>query len=295
MPPMSGKPTDQRGASPVAAPQIFDAQRVALRQERAARRRAKQHTPQFLLARIAEDIADRLLMINRRFETALLIAPDGFEAILQPLIHSEKRPQNLTTCPLQKLGPTLRQESGFDLVICVMAHHNENNPQGLLGALKTHMVDDGHIMTVCLGGDSFNQLRQSIYAADQSHFGGVTARFHPVMDIKKNVQLLAHCGFSLTMGDRDRVTVRYKKLSTLINDIRDLGESYALMVKPSSQTSRKYWSVAEQIYKTEYSENERLIADFDVLWASGWTPHHSQQKPLKPGSGKVHFSEIFKP
>jgi len=58
MPPMSGKPTDQPGASPVAAPQIFDAKRVALRQERAARRRAHHHEPQFLLARIAEDIAE---------------------------------------------------------------------------------------------------------------------------------------------------------------------------------------------------------------------------------------------
>jgi len=292
---MSGKPTDQSGASPVAAPQIFDAKRVALRQERAARRRAHHHEPQFLLARIAEDIAERLLMINRQFEKALLIAPDDFEGILQPYIHPEKHPQSLITSPLQKLGPTLREHSGFDLIISVMAHHNENDPQGLFKALKTHMVDDGHIMTVCLGGDSFSQLRQSLYAADQSQFGGVASRFHPVMDIKKNAQLLAHCGFSLTMGDRDRLTVHYKQLSTLIDDIRDLGESYALTAKPSSHTSREYWKKAAQIYRAEHSENERLIAHFDILWASGWTPHHSQQKPLKPGSSQVHISEIFKP
>ncbi len=233
-------------------------------------------------------------MINRRFKTALIICPDGFAALLKPNLHPDKQPQRLISCALQQLGPTLRQHSPFDLVISVMSHHNENNPQGLLSALKAHMVDDGHIMTVCLGGDSFSHLRQSLYMADQSHFGGVVSRFHPVMDIQRNVQLLAHCGFNLTMGDRDRLTVHYKKLTTLIDDLRDLGESYALNIVPPRRTTREYWDIAAQVYKEKFSENDRLTAHFDILWASGWTPHDSQQKPLKPGSGKVHFSEIFK-
>jgi len=53
----------------------FDSARRAQLQDRAARRRARLDSPQFIFERIAQDMADRLLMINRRFQNALLIAP----------------------------------------------------------------------------------------------------------------------------------------------------------------------------------------------------------------------------
>lgn len=295
MPLMSTKPIDPLRASPAAAPLIFSPKRIALNHKRAARRRARQSQPQFLLARMAEDIAERLLMINRRFQNALIICPEDFETILQPFLAPDKKPAQITTCTLQVLGPTLKQGRGFDLVIIVMSHHVENDPQGLFRALKGYMVDDGHLMSVCIGGESLSQLRHSLYGADQTLFGGVTPRMHPLISLQQNVQLLASSGFNLTTGDRDRLAVQYKDFATLISDIRDLGEGYALAMTPARRVSRQYWDDVKEIYRREFSDNNRFTAHFDILWASGWTPHHSQQKPLKPGSGKVHMSDIFKP
>jgi len=290
---MSGKPIDPQRASPVAAPQIFSPKRIALNQKRAARRRGRLKQPQFIFSRIAEDIADRLLMINRRFEKTLLICPHDFELGLFPILHPDKTPNHVTTCRLQNLGPILKQDRDFDLIIMVMSHHSDNNPQGLLRTLKTYMVDDGHIMTVCMGGESLSHLRQSLYSADQAIFGGVVPRVHPMITLQQNVQLLASSGFNLTTGDRDRLTVQYKKLATLISDIRDLGEGYALALKPPKRLNRQYWDKLKEHYMREFADNSHYIAHYDILWASGWTPHHSQQKPLKPGSGKTHIGDVF--
>jgi hypothetical protein len=30
-----------------------------------------------------------------------------------------------------------------------------------------------------------------------------------------------------------------------------------------------------------------------VLWISGWAPHASQQKPLKPGSAKMRLADAL--
>lgn len=293
---MSEKPTIQTSASPVATPQVgmqtFDATRQQVLQLRAAKRRKRLSKPQFIFDRIAADIAERLLMINRRFENALLIAPDGFEPLLRSYLHQDKTPKTLIATALSQLGPTLKATSEFDLIILCLSHHNENNPAGLLNALKDQMVDDGHIMTVCLGGNSLSALRVSLYEADQTFFGGIAARIHPKMELQTNVQLLNHCGYKLTVGDRDRVNVSYKKLSTLIGDLRDMGETYALNSKRISNTTREFWQHVETNLKLE---NERINIEYDILWASGWTPHHSQQKPLKPGSAKHHLSEAFKP
>ena len=50
-----------------------------------------------------------------------------------------------------------------------------------------------------------------------------------------------------------------------------------------------------QIYAEHFSDADgRLRATFDVIWLSGWAPHESQQKPLRPGSAKASLAEAVK-
>ena len=37
----------------------------------------------------------------------------------------------------------------------------------------------------------------------------------------------------------------------------------------------------------------RLRASFEILWLSGWVPHESQQKPLKPGSAAQRLADAL--
>jgi hypothetical protein len=34
-------------------------------------------------------------------------------------------------------------------------------------------------------------------------------------------------------------------------------------------------------------------ATFDVAWLSGWAPHESQQKPLRPGSATTRLADAL--
>ena len=36
------------------------------------------------------------------------------------------------------------------------------------------------------------------------------------------------------------------------------------------------------------------ITSFDIIWLSGWTPHESQPKPLRPGSAKASLEAAVK-
>ena len=277
-------------ASHAATPQIFCKDKRQLAHLRASRRRARLETPQFLFERTAQDMADRISMINRQFKSALLIAPDGFEARLNGYITADKKPQTWLSTALDQLGPSLKNQGKFDLVLVAFSHHNESDPVGLFKALKPFMVADAHILTVCLGGDSLSELRQAFYAVDQDHFSGVIPRIHPMIAIQENVRILAASGFNLTSGDRDHVTVNYRKLSTLVSDLRDMGETYKLTAKQVVRTTRSFWNdVEDKLRNTE----GKIPMTYDLIWACGWTPHESQQKPLKPGSAKTHLSKAF--
>ena len=37
----------------------------------------------------------------------------------------------------------------------------------------------------------------------------------------------------------------------------------------------------------------RLRATFEIAWLSGWAPHESQQKPLKPGSAAQRLADAL--
>ena len=50
-----------------------------------------------------------------------------------------------------------------------------------------------------------------------------------------------------------------------------------------------------QIYSERFADADgRIRATFDIVWLSGWAPHESQQKPLKPGSAKVSLEAAVK-
>ncbi len=38
----------------------------------------------------------------------------------------------------------------------------------------------------------------------------------------------------------------------------------------------------------------RIRATIEVAWATAWSPHESQQKPLKPGSAKFRLADALK-
>jgi hypothetical protein len=50
-----------------------------------------------------------------------------------------------------------------------------------------------------------------------------------------------------------------------------------------------------QIYAERFADPDgRIRATFDVIWLSGWAPHESQPKPLRPGSAKASLEAAVK-
>jgi hypothetical protein len=79
----------------------------------------------------------------------------------------------------------------------------------------------------------------------------------------------------------------------LLADLRSMGETSALNERTKPLT-RAMLSRLIDIYAQRFSDPDgRVFASFDLLTATGWAPHESQQKPLKPGSAKQRLSEAL--
>ena len=271
-----------------AAPILFDRALLRMRQSRALR----VGPATFLLDRVAEDMEERLHAVLRDFADAADIWTPG-TVLRKP---SRERFKSVTQISLELAQETLpfRPES-LDLVVSGLAFQFVNDLPGVLAQIRRALKPDGLLLAAMIGGDTLIELRQSFASAEAECEGGVSPRVAPFADLRDVGSLLQRAGFALPVTDVDRIVARYDSAFALMQDLRRMGATNILLERRRTPTRRATMLRMAQIYGERFSDPDgRVRATFDVIWLSGWTPHESQQKPLKPGSAKASLAEAVK-
>jgi hypothetical protein len=106
--------------------------------------------------------------------------------------------------------------------------------------------------------------------------------------------LLQRAGFALPVVDTDRITVTYPDALTLMREIRDMGESNLVAERRKNVTRRATLLRAVARYADNFAGPDgRVPATFQILYLSGWSPHESQQRPLRPGSAATRLADAL--
>jgi SAM-dependent methyltransferase len=276
-------------AKPTAAPILFDRALLRMRRDRAA----QQGAATFLLDRVAEDMAERLHAVLREFSNAADIGTTG-DQVRTALT---KRVGELAHIhlPDSESEPLPLAPASIDLAVSALALQFVNDLPGVLAQIRRALKPDGLLLAAMIGGDTLTELRQSFAAAEAELEGGVSPRVAPLADLRDVGALLQRAGFALPVTDVDRVMVRYDDAFALMQDLRRMGATNVLVERRRTPTRRATLLRMAQIYGERFADPDgRIRATFDVIWLSGWSPHESQQQPLKPGSAKASLAEAVK-
>jgi len=287
--------------SPTASsPLIFERRLI-----RARRRRAASLGPAtFLLDRAADDLADRLAAVRRRFELALDLATPG-EAVRDALARLGSVGTIVTADATPPGRGALRhvvadeealpfRDAAFDLVVSVLALQFANDLPGVLVQIRRALKPDGLFLAALIGGETLTELRQSFAAAESEVEGGVSPRVAPFADVRELGALLQRAGFALPVADTDRLTVRYETPFALMHDLRRMGAANALIDRRRTPLRRATLLRMAEIYAERFSDADgRIRATFEIVWLSGWAPHPSQQQPLRPGSATARLADAL--
>ena len=263
-------------------PQIFDNRRRMAIRARAVNRGAEQS---FLLAAMADEIAERLAYVSRTFERALLIGP-------------------IAACPDRILGdqvPALTADimldeeavayppSSFDLVISAGTLDSVNDLPGALVQIRRVLKPDGLFLGTLFGAGSLQTLKSAILAADGAR---VQPHIHPQIDLRAISDLITRVGFALPVTDIDKLSVRYGDWRRLVSDLRDAGVSNALA--GSRNFNRTLPTALDSAWRAAAEADRRVNESFHFLQLSGWAPSSSQPKPAARGSGTVSLASVLK-
>jgi SAM-dependent methyltransferase len=274
-------------SDPTTAPKLFDRALLLARMDRA--RRAGPVT--FLLDRVVEDMADRLQAVTRGFSDVAEIGSPS-ELLRQPIAD---RFQSITRIDLDESEMLPLNPESLDLALSALVLQFVNDLPGVLAQIRRALRPDGLLLAAMVGGDTLTELRQSFAAAEAECEGGVSPRVAPFADLRDIGGLLQRAGLALPVTDVDRVVVRYDSAFALMADLRGMGATNTLVERRRLPTRRATMLRMAQIYSERFADPDgRLRATFDIIWLSGWAPHDSQPKPLRPGSAKASLEAAVK-
>jgi SAM-dependent methyltransferase len=281
-------------------PVIFD--RGLLRARRA--RAVALGPATFLLDRVADEMAERLSVVLRRFELAadlgtptdavrraLAGAAGTIVAVDAQATVGEQTGSLRVIADLEALP---FGEQTLDLAVSALALQFVNDVPGTLAQIRRALKPDGLFLAALIGGASLAELREAFAAAEAEIEGGASPRVAPFVDVRELGALLQRAGFALPVTDVDRIVVRYASPLELMHDLRRMGATNALIERRRTPLHRATLKRMLEIYGERFSDPDgRVRATFEMIWLSGWAPHPGQQKPLAPGSAKTRLADAL--
>jgi SAM-dependent methyltransferase len=289
-------------------PLVFDRQLLRARRARAA----GLGPSTFLVERVAQDLADRLATVLRRFERAVdlgtptdaarraLAASGKVGTVIAADALAPARSKPGSTAGDRALAVVADEEAlpfryaSLDLVVSALALQFVNDLPGTLIQIRRALQPDGLLLAALAGGDTLAELRQAFAEAEAEIENGVSPRVAPFADVRELGALLQRAGFALPVTDSERITVRYATPLALMHDLRRMGATNPLRERSRRPLKRATLARMMQVYAGRFSDPDgRIRATIEVVWLSGWAPHASQQQPLAPGSARRRLADAL--
>lgn len=283
--------------------QIFDRR---LQRRWLARHRAGIAAGDFLRRHVAEDLADRLSVVARRFEHGLVIGA-GATAAAPALAQSGKieritigepalelaQGHSSTAVMLDSEVLPFASES-FDLVVSLLDLQQVNDLPGALVQLRQILKPDGLLLASLVGGASFAELARAFAAAESEVLGGTSPHVAPMVDVRDLGQLLQRAGFALPVADLDRLSLTYASPVAMMRELRELGLGNALIARSRRPMRRGVLAALDNAYRREApGPGDRVSATVEILTATAWSPGPNQQQPLRPGSARARLADAL--
>jgi SAM-dependent methyltransferase len=269
---------------------IFNREHLHLHQ----RRRQKDFKKfRFLHDFSEQQILERLDIITFNFQSIGLLGcffSDEFKDRLQ-----EKYPnsviQTLSIDDSNDIELLNTNQNTCDLILSSLELHKINDLPGLLIQMRKNLKENGACLFSLFGGETLHQLREALMKAEIELYDGASPRVYPFADKQQIGSLLQRAGFSLPVVDSEIIPVSYISFFNLLGDLRGMIESNIIAARRKFFSSARFFYKAAEIYHLSYMEQDgRIPADFEMIFAIGWSPHASQQQPLRRGSAQASLA-----
>ncbi len=164
------------------------------------------------------------------------------------------------------------RDAAFAAISGLMTLHGVNDLPGALILMRRMLQPGGRLVAAFPAGFSLAPLRDALLTADMAAGGGVAARLGPTVDAAEAAGLLQRAGFQEPVADVETLTIRVRSLITLARDIRGMGDSGWLAVRPRGLMTPRRWAAAEAAFAAHADADGRVAVAVQILYLAGKAP-----------------------
>jgi len=275
-------------------PTIFDER---LRRRRRSKLGITRPGADFLVEHASLELSDRLQAINRTFGTIVCHgALNWSQTIATHAIATDIANVSSTKTGVVMDEATLPFAAGsLDAYASVLSLHAVNDLPGALAQIRRALKPDGLFVAAMFGGNTLTELRKCLADAELEIEGGLSPRIFPFADVRDMGSLLQRAGFALPVTDSEELFVNYRNPAKLLQDLREMAETNVLVERRKSFLKKAVLFRALELYAGRHTREDGTVrATFEIVYLTGWAPHESQQKPLRPGSARMNLADAIK-
>ncbi len=203
-------------------------------------------------------------VLLRRYHKAHVVALDLAQAMLR---HARRRGSWLhkPACVCADGEQLPFADDSFDFIFSNLMLQWCMDPEPVFTELRRVLAPGGLLLFTTFGPDTLMELRASWEAVDgHTHVN----RFTDMHDIG---DALMHARWAEPVMDSERITVTYKELHTLMQDLKHLGAHNVTAGRPRGLTGRQRLRQVSEAYE-RFRKNGVLPASYEVVYGHAWSP-----------------------
>jgi malonyl-CoA O-methyltransferase len=160
-------------------------------------------------------------------------------------------------------------DDSFDFIFSNLMLQWCPDPEPVFTELRRVLAPGGLLLFSTFGPDTLMELRASWEAVDgHTHVN----RF---IDMHEIGDALMHTRWAEPVMDSERITVTYRELRTLMQDLKQLGAHNVTAGRPRGLTGRQRLRQVTAAYE-RFRSNGVLPASYEVVYGHAWSPLNKQ-------------------
>ncbi len=241
------------------------------------------HSPSPLEPGISAELLERLDLVSRAFDRALVIntgsrlLADGLRKrgmSVDETDHGAAYAQSAQGlyCDEDRLPVA---PGSYDLVAMPCGLDTVDDVPGAMIAARRALQPGGLFLGCLVAAPSLTTFRELAQKADAAQDRAI-ARFHPQIDVRAAGDLLARAGFALPVADCETLSLSYTSLAHLLRDLREAGLTNVLAERHA--VTREWLEIVGRLFIGLADDKGRVNETVSLLFLTGWAP---EQPPGK--------------
>ncbi|MGD2113194.1 MAG: malonyl-ACP O-methyltransferase BioC [Gammaproteobacteria bacterium] len=140
------------------------------------------------------------------------------------------------------------------------------DPETVFTELHRVLAPGGLLLFTSFGPDTLTELRSSWEAVDGD------THVNTFIDMHNMGDALVRTHWAEPVVDTERITVTYREVRTLMQDLKHIGAHNVTAGRPRSLTGRRRLQQVERAYEA-YRRDGVLPASYEVVYGHAWSPH----------------------